>query len=233
MTLPADLFGANAEAYLLGTRGDDIGQRGEGQIEWSVGLSPAAREHLAAAIAFLVPLLRSGAFRECRGRIVAWRASGTGLNPPHPGPALRPHPLWMEGVRRMEIEVRFPGGKQVEAVFGNYVVRTDQPVSSGGGDSAPSPYDTFLASLATCAGIFALQFCQSRNLPVEGLALRQRIEWDRERNRLARVSIDVTAPIGFPEKYLEALRRAADQCKVKRVMLDPPEFEVTAHLSPV
>lgn len=130
----------------------------------------------------------------------------------------------------MEIEVRFPGGKQVEAALGDYVVRTDQPASAGGEGAAPTPYDMFLASLATCAGIFVLQFCQSRGLSTEGLALTQRTEWDRERNRLARVAIEVTAPAGFPEKYLEALRRAADQCKVKRVMLDPPEFEVTARL---
>lgn len=130
----------------------------------------------------------------------------------------------------MEMKVTFPGGKKVQAEFGGHVVLTDQPVAAGGDDAAPAPYDVFLASLATCAGIFALQFCHARNLPTEGLELLQRTTWDREKNRLAKVEIDIVAPAGFPEKYLDALRRAADQCKVKRVMLDPPEFEVVARL---
>jgi ribosomal protein S12 methylthiotransferase accessory factor len=110
----------------------------------------------------------------------------------------------------MEMKVTFPGGKKVQAEFGGHVVLTDQPVAAGGDDAAPAPYDVFLASLATCAGIFALQFCAARGLPTDGLGVVQRTTWDREKNRLARVELEVTAPVGFPEKYLEALRRAAD-----------------------
>lgn len=130
----------------------------------------------------------------------------------------------------MEIKVRFPGGKKVEAEFAGHTVLTDQPVPAGGENAAPSPYDLFLASLATCAGFFALNFLQSRDLPTEGLVVRQKDTWDREKRRLDRVEIEVVAPPGFPEKYLEALRRAAEQCKVKRVVADPPEFEVVARL---
>jgi putative redox protein len=130
----------------------------------------------------------------------------------------------------MEIRVHFPGGKKVQAEFQGHTVLTDQPVPAGGDGAAPSPYDLFLASLATCAGFFALNFCQSRGLPTEGLEVRQRDTWDAEQRRLAGVAIEVVAPHGFPEKYLEALRRAAEGCKVKRVVADPPEFEVVAKL---
>jgi putative redox protein len=130
----------------------------------------------------------------------------------------------------LEIQVHFPGGKRVQAEFKGHTVLTDQPVPAGGEDAAPSPYDLFLASLATCAGFFALNFCQSRGLPTDGLAVRQVDTWDGENRRLARVDLEVVAPHGFPEKYLEALRRAVEGCKVKRVVSDPPEFGVTAKL---
>ena len=56
----------------------------------------------------------------------------------------------------MEIEVSFPGGKRVDATFGGFTIRTDQPVSAGGQGSAPEPSALFLASLATCAGIYVV-----------------------------------------------------------------------------
>ncbi len=37
---------------------------------------------------------------------------------------------------------------------------TDQGVEHGGGGAAPEPFDLFLASLGTCAGLYALRFCQ-------------------------------------------------------------------------
>jgi hydrogenase maturation protease len=67
LTLAADLFGARPEAYLLGIRGYEFGERGEGRIELGEGLTDAARENLAAAVAFLTPLLRTGRFREAAG----------------------------------------------------------------------------------------------------------------------------------------------------------------------
>ncbi len=51
-----------------------------------------------------------------------------------------------------EIRVTFPGGVKVEAVYKGFVIKTDQPVHQGGENTAPAPFDLFLASIATCAG---------------------------------------------------------------------------------
>lgn len=123
------------------------------------------------------------------------------------------------------MEVRFPGGVSVEAVFKGHTVRTDQPVPLGA-DSAPSPFDLFLASLATCMGFYALRFCQERKLSTEGLALRLTTRRDEERKRLGAVRVEVTPPAGFPEKYRDSLLRAVDQCAVKKHVVEPPAFEV-------
>jgi ribosomal protein S12 methylthiotransferase accessory factor len=127
-----------------------------------------------------------------------------------------------------EMIVTLPGGKRVDTRIGNHVIRTDQPASSGGEDSAPTPFDLFLASIGTCAGIFVAGFCQKRGLPTEGIRIAQRNQVDPESGVLVRVELDIQVPAGFPEKYLEALVRVADQCKVKKAIQAQPVFEVKA-----
>ena len=128
----------------------------------------------------------------------------------------------------MDIEVTFPGGKQVDATVGAFTMRTDQPTELGGEGVAIAPFEMFLASLATCAGIYALGFCQARKLPTEGLKLTQHHEIDPETKLPTTISLTLQLPDGFPEMYRGAIVRAVEGCKVKRVVLAPPRFEVVA-----
>lgn len=114
----------------------------------------------------------------------------------------------------------------VEALTRSLTIRTDQPLEEGGTNSAASPFDLFLASLGTCAGYYALRFCQERSIPTDGLALILTTERDEVRRRLAKVRIEIRLPEGFPEKYRDAILRAADQCSVKRHVVEAPVFEV-------
>lgn len=124
------------------------------------------------------------------------------------------------------MEITFPGGVQVNAQFNGFEIATDQPEKNGGQNSAPSPFDFFLASLGTCAGFFALRFCQQRELSAEGLRLQLTSERNAETKRLDRVAITMHLPKDFPEKYRSAIIRATDQCAVKKALLDAPEIEI-------
>ena len=126
----------------------------------------------------------------------------------------------------MEMNITFPGGLKVDAQFGDTVVHTDQPAGSGGEGSAPSPFELFLASLGTCAGIYVYGYCRNHGLATEGLRLTERIEFDPASHRLARVGLDIHVPAGFPEKHRKALERSAELCAVKRAVQNPPEFVV-------
>jgi ribosomal protein S12 methylthiotransferase accessory factor len=131
----------------------------------------------------------------------------------------------------MEIKITFPGGEKVNAEINSRIVATDQPVAAGGEGAAPTPFEYFLASLGTCAGIYVLSFCQHRQISTEGLALTQRMEFaatDDGKKRLAKVAMEIALPKGFPEKYRNAVVKAAELCTVKKVIMDPPEFEITA-----
>lgn len=123
--------------------------------------------------------------------------------------------------------ISFPGGVAVDATYGAHSIHTDQPVDSGGADSAMSPFDLFFASIATCMGFYALRFCQQRNIPTEGLGLVLDPIRDEQGKRVIIVHVALELPAGFPEKYRAAIERAIDHCAVKQHILEPPRFEVT------
>jgi ribosomal protein S12 methylthiotransferase accessory factor len=127
----------------------------------------------------------------------------------------------------MRIDVTFPGQKRVAVRVGSFVIGTDQPPSLGGAGSAPAPYDLFLASVATCAGIYALSFCQARQLDTQGLGISVDAVVDPDSAIATRFDIALTLPLGFPEKYRTAIVRAVELCKVQKTIAAQPPFHVT------
>jgi ribosomal protein S12 methylthiotransferase accessory factor len=126
------------------------------------------------------------------------------------------------------MQVTFPGGVRVDAGYKGFVIQTDQPEYAGGTGSAPAPFDLFLASLATCAGHYVLAFCRERKIPAEGIALSMRMERNQETRMIGKITIEISLPSDFPEKYTNAVIRAADHCAVKAHIARPPVFEITA-----
>jgi putative redox protein len=130
----------------------------------------------------------------------------------------------------MQMIIDFPGGARVDAHFGPYTVKTDQPPYGGGQGSAPTPFATFLSSIGTCAGIYVLGFCQQRGIPTDGIRIVQSLEANPLNGMVNKVLLDIQLPPEFPEKYKAAVIRAADQCAVKKHLEDPPSFEVNASI---
>lgn len=131
----------------------------------------------------------------------------------------------------MEMTISFPGGVRVDAQFGPFTVKTDQPRQGGGEDSAPTPFATFLASIGTCAGIYVLGFCRQRGISTEGIKLIQRLEVDHFSGMVSKVCLDIQLPASFPEKYKVAVIRSAEQCAVKKHFEHPPAFEISANIA--
>jgi ribosomal protein S12 methylthiotransferase accessory factor len=124
------------------------------------------------------------------------------------------------------IEVKFTGGKRIEAQVGDFTLQTDQPHKYGGEASAPAPFDLFLGSIATCAGIFAWNFCESRQLSTDGLALRMECKEDEKKKMIGKIIFHLTLPKEFPERYQSGIMRAMELCAVKRHMQSAPDFTI-------
>jgi len=126
------------------------------------------------------------------------------------------------------IEIYFEGGKVVTANVHGHKIKTDQPIENGGNNSAPAPFDLFLASIGTCAGIYIKSFCDRRSIPSDGIKIIQTMEIDPEKKLPSQFKLEIQLPPEFPEKYMEAVINAADLCLVKKTINNQPKFEITA-----
>ena len=126
----------------------------------------------------------------------------------------------------MDMIIDFPGGAKVDAHFGTFTVETDQPMTGGGEGSAPSPFEMFLSSIGTCAGIYVLGFCKQRDLPTEGIRIVEHIKPNRMTGMIDKIELEIQVPPSFPKQYYNALIRSADLCKVKKTLEHPPQFEI-------
>ena len=128
----------------------------------------------------------------------------------------------------MEMKIDLAGNKQVNATYKGFTIKTDQPVSEGGDGSAPEPFDLFLASMGTCAGVYVVYFCESRQIPTENISLTLGSQKNEKSHLMEKIDIDIHLPPEFPEKYRKAVVRAAEMCTVKRTLANPPAIEVRA-----
>jgi putative redox protein len=126
----------------------------------------------------------------------------------------------------MEMIIDFPGGTKVDTHFDSFTVKTDQPVTGGGEGSAPTPFLVFLASIGACAGIYVLGFCRQRGISTENVRIVQRIDRNPATGMVETIELEIQVPPEFPQKYYDAVIRAADQCLVKKHLEHPPQFKV-------
>jgi len=129
-----------------------------------------------------------------------------------------------------EMEVFFPGGKKVHSTYRGFTVETDQPAEDGGDGTAPEPYDLFLASIGTCAGVYVVYFCHERGIDTSGLKMTVQFEKNEKTHLIEEVRIHIDLPPEFPEKYKSAVVRTAGLCTVKKSLVNPPRFEIHADI---
>jgi len=120
----------------------------------------------------------------------------------------------------MQMEIVLTDGDRVDARYRDLAIRTAQD------GSAPAPFELFLASIGTCAGIYVSRFCRQRGIPPSGVRIVQRAFPDPASRMVARIELDIELPEAFPERYRDAVVRAAELCAVKKHLARPPEIEV-------
>jgi len=125
------------------------------------------------------------------------------------------------------LKVTLPGGRRAVAHFRGHTVVTDQSKDNGGDDSAAMPLEVFFASMGACVGVTVQGFCAKRGIPYADITVDQHMHYSDE-GVVERVTFDVHLPADFPEKYREAVLRAAETCSVKRSIAAQPVFEVRA-----
>ncbi len=124
------------------------------------------------------------------------------------------------------MEVTFDGGKVITAHINGKAIKTDQSVKNGGEGTAPEPFELFLASIGTCAGIYVKSFCDQRGIPAEGIKIIQSVVFDPVKRVPSTIKLEIQLPADFPEKYRAAVINSAELCLVKKTINSSPAFEV-------
>ena len=124
------------------------------------------------------------------------------------------------------ITVRHLGGDRLELSVRGHVLMSDQPVDGGGGDTAPTPTELFVGSLAACVAFYAERFLRRRGLE-RGLVVTAAYTWATEPSRVGAIDVQVEAP-ELPAELRDAFRRVVEGCPVHNTLAQPPEvrFEV-------
>ena len=134
-------------------------------------------------------------------------------------------PVDSADLRPMRVEHR--GGDTFDINIRGHVVRVDQPVKDGGEDTAPTPTELFIASLASCVAFYARRYLARHNLPTDGLAVEATFDMGAKPARVAGIDVRLIVPEGVPAERRDALLAVATHCTVHNTLTTEPEVSIT------
>jgi len=123
------------------------------------------------------------------------------------------------------VAVTYVGGDRLHIDVRGHELSVDQPVEDGGGDTAPTPTELFLASLTACVGFYAERFLRRHNLSTEGLRVGCTYGWAENPHRVGAIELTVDAP-GVTTSKREAFARVIEHCTVHNTLDHPPEVRI-------
>jgi putative redox protein len=125
------------------------------------------------------------------------------------------------------IEVGHLGGEAYEVRVRGHRIRVDQPAGLGH-DSAATPTELFVGSLAACVAFYAGRYLTRHGFGRDGLAVYADFDMATDRPaRVAAIRVSVRVPDGFPAERRAALTAAAAHCTVHNSLVTQPEITVT------
>jgi uncharacterized OsmC-like protein len=133
---------------------------------------------------------------------------------------------------RQPIVVTHQGGVRFAAQVRSHRVLVDQPVHSGGDDTAPSPIELLGASLGTCVALYVQQFCKVRGLPCEGMRVEVETVAAANPNRIGRFIVRVVLPTELPRQYAELIERVAQSCPAHNTLTHGADMTVSVETAP-
>jgi putative redox protein len=119
------------------------------------------------------------------------------------------------------------GKLQQEIVSGTHRLIADEPVSFGGLDSGPGPYDLLLAALGACTSMTVRLYAEHKNLPLERVSVRlshskiHAVDCEKcetKEGMLDRIERSITFEGPLDAEQRKRLLEIADKCPVHRTL---------------
>ena len=140
-----------------------------------------------------------------------------------------------------QITAKLTSGMVVELSNGRHDWRADEPLSAGGTDTGPNPYELLLGSLAACTCITISWYCQHKKIPLESVSTTydfSRVHADDckdcdipDKGFIEKITSNVHIEGDFDEAQRKRLAQIAQRCPVHKTLAHGVEFEDNATFS--
>ena len=114
-----------------------------------------------------------------------------------------------------------------EISVGDHHLQADEPVSVGGGDAAPTPYELMLGALGSCTAITVQMFAERRRWPLEKVRVQLThakshaqdcVNCEAASARLDRVEVVIELHGSLTEEQRRKLLDVAEHCPLHRTL---------------
>jgi putative redox protein len=125
------------------------------------------------------------------------------------------------------MDVRFISGEAYEVAVRGHTITVDQPADAGGANTASTPTELFVASLATCVAFYAGRYLTRHGYSRDGLGVSVAFDMAADRPaRVAAVRLTLRVPAEVPVERLAALQAVASHCTVHNTLTAPPDVTI-------
>lgn len=128
------------------------------------------------------------------------------------------------------------GGFLQEVVSGRHRLQADEPVSFGGSDAAPGPYDYLLIALGVCTSMTIGLYARRKKLPLENITVSLRHsrihakdceECETKEGMLDRIDTEIELTGSLTPEQRAKLMEIAAKCPVHRTLTS--EINIRLH----
>lgn len=119
------------------------------------------------------------------------------------------------------------GGFAQEIEIGSHELFADEPISYGGTDTGPSPYDLLLAALGSCISMTIGLYARKRRWPLENITVSLRHSkihaadcdhCETKEGKIDRIERDIHLAGSLSDEQRAKLMEMADKCPVHQTL---------------